>query len=131
MVKYNRIAIIFYAVVDNYSREICWPCEESFALFKKHGLDMVKAETIGLYNNFDVLCDGLYRNFIDVSKSRIAEDEEGSVLYLIKRDKKNPERDTVLSLFKLKTLEYRLFRKMREKLRRFFRPKEPSKKTEA
>ncbi len=27
MVKYNRVAVIFYAVVDNMSREICWPSD--------------------------------------------------------------------------------------------------------
>lgn len=43
MVKYSRTTIIFYAVVDNYSSEICWSCEKSFALFKKYGIDMVKA----------------------------------------------------------------------------------------
>lgn len=39
------------------------------------------------------------------------------MLYFIK---KGSDRDHVLSLAKLKTLEYRLFRKMREKLRGFY-----------
>jgi hypothetical protein len=50
-----------------------------------------------------------------VAKSDIATDEEGNVLYFLADDK-------VLSLCKLKTLEYRLFRKMREKLRNFYVP---------
>jgi hypothetical protein len=40
-------------------------------------------------------------------------------LYFVKRNKQDPEESEVLSLCKLKTLEYRLFRKMREKLRNF------------
>jgi len=47
------------------------------------------------------------------------EEEEGAVLYMIKRDKDDAKLDDVISLSKLKTLEYRLFRKMREKLRNF------------
>jgi len=65
------------------------------------------------------MCDVLCKTFKDVAKSEIAKDEEGNVLYFIKRDK-DGKSDEVLSLAKLKTLEYRLFRKMREKLRNFY-----------
>jgi len=49
---------------------------------------------------------------------RHSENEEGNVLYFMKRDKNGY--DKTLTLCKLKTLEYRLFRKMREKLRNFY-----------
>lgn len=74
---------------------------------------MVNIESLGLYCTYNDLCDCLYTTFKDIAKSKIKEDEEGSVLYLIKRDPINPDDDKVLSLCKLKTLEYRLFRKMR------------------
>ena len=67
-----------------------------------------------------MLCDQLEKTFKDVAKSTIAKDEEGNVLYFVKKAKSNQERDHTLSLAKLKTLEYRLFRKMREKLRGFY-----------
>ena len=51
--------------------------------------------------------------FKEVAKSPISQDEEGNVLYFVKKGSDN--KDQVLSLAKLKTLEYRLFRKMREK----------------
>ena len=38
---------------------------------------------------------------------------------MIRRDKDDERKDQVISLSKLKTLEYRLFRKMREKLRNY------------
>jgi hypothetical protein len=47
---------------------------------------MVNVTSAGVYNNYDRLCDGLYTLFNDVAKSKIADEEEGSVLYLIKRD---------------------------------------------
>jgi hypothetical protein len=67
------------------------------------------------------MCDELCHVFKEVAKSEIAKDEEGNVLYFIKRDR-DGKNDKILSLAKLKTLEYRLFRKMREKLRNFYVP---------
>ena len=52
-----------------------------------------------------------------MSGKTISEEEEGAVLYMVLRHKENPKKDAILSLSKFKTLEYRLFRKMREKLR--------------
>lgn len=57
------------------------------AFLKKYELNVVKIESLGLYNNYDMLCNGLYKAFRDVAKSKIVEEEEGSVLYLVKRDK--------------------------------------------
>ena len=55
-----------------------------------------------------------------MASSPISTDEEGNVLYFIKRSPDGKEELETLSLTKLKTLEYRLFRKMREKLRNFY-----------
>lgn len=41
--------------------------------------------------------------------------EEGSVLYIAKRY--NNDQESLVSMLKLKTIEYRIFRKLREKLR--------------
>lgn len=112
------MTIIFYAVVDNYAAETCWPCSKAWAFFKKFGLDVVHIQSLGSFDNYGNLCDQLEKTFKDVAKSSIASDEEGNVLYFVRRDKGDNE--TVLSLAKLKTLEYRLFRKMREKLRNFY-----------
>ena len=120
LVKYSRVTIIFYAIISNYSPESCWPCSYAWAFFNKYGLDMVHIQSLGKFNNFGQLSDQLEKTFKDVAKSSIAQDEEGNVLYFIKKAKGANERDQTLSLAKLKTLEYRLFRKMREKLRGFY-----------
>ena len=109
----------------------CIPCDEAWALFDKWGLDKVAIQTLGEFSEYSVFCDALCRVFKDVAKSEIAQEEEGNVLYFIKRPNPaaNNVKPEVLSLCKLKTLEYRLFRKMREKLRNFYaRP--PSEQTE-
>ena len=41
LVKYSRVTIIFYAVVDNVSMTDCIPCDQAWALFDKWGLDKV------------------------------------------------------------------------------------------
>lgn len=45
------------------------------------------------------------------------------MLYFVKRHNQDKSGDEILSLSKLKTLEYRLFRKMREKLRNYVNQK--------
>jgi len=119
LVKYSRVTIIFYAIIDNYSAESCWPCSQAWQFFQRYGLDVVHIKSLGTFDNYGVLCDQLEQTFKDVAKSSIAQDEEGNVLYFIKKDK-DTGKETTLSLAKLKTLEYRLFRKMREKLRGFY-----------
>ena len=108
---------MFYAVVDNKSRRICLLPEDSFALFKKYKLDTVNIESMGLYNDYDHLCDDLQTEFERVSGLSIREEEEGTVMYFVQRHCEDAAQDSVVALGKLKTLEYRLFRKMREKLR--------------
>ena len=103
------------------SSQDCIPCDKAWELFDKWGLDKVAIQTLGIYDNYDEFCDNLCRVFKDVAKSEIAQEEEGNVLYFVKRSgEKENETSEVLSLCKLKTLEYRLFRKMREKLRNFY-----------
>ena len=88
-------------------------------IFKKYGFNSVDMQTMGVYTNYDQLCDDLEKEYAEISASTIAHAEEGVVIYFIKRDKEQPARDDILSLTKLKTLEYRIFRKLREKLRNY------------
>ena len=78
-------------------------------------------KTVGVYHKYDEFCSAMVKEFKNISKSTIAKEEEGAVFYFIKRDMREPHnhRDEVVSMTKLKTLEYRLFRKMREKLRNY------------
>ena len=119
LVKYPRETIIFYAIVDNNSSRICKLPEDSMKIFKKYAFDVVGFETLGVYSDYDKLCDDTEKEFRIVAGQTISEEEEGAVLYMIRRDMEDARKDQVLSLSKLKTLEYRLFRKMREKLRNY------------
>ena len=67
------------------STQDCWPCDKAWKLFDKWGLDKVAIATLGVYDDYDSLCDNLCRVFKDVAKSEIAQEEEGNVLYFVKR----------------------------------------------
>lgn len=58
---------------------------------------------------------------MEVTQSKIEENHEGSVLYFVEVDSKQQER--TLSLCKLKTGEYRLFKTLRDRLRETLKPK--------
>ena len=70
-----------------------------------------------MFDNIDSLSEALNHEFKVVSEASIKHEEEGAVLYFVRRGLKD---DAVISLSKLKTLEYRIFRKLREKLRNFW-----------
>ena len=117
LVKYKDICILFVAVVDNESLITCLPPEESIGLFKKYGLDHVNYQKYDNFKDWTTFNLALKKIFTDVAVSDIEVEEEGSVLYFVKKDKEG--RQETLSLSKLKTMEYRVYRKLREKLRNY------------
>ena len=71
----------------------------------------------GTFTNYNDFCDKLEILYKEVAEASIHSEEEGSVLYFVSNFEN--ENEKVISLCKLKTLEYRVFRKLREKLRNF------------
>lgn len=67
--------------------------EDSFKLFKKYGLHVVNIDTMGLYNDYDHLCDDLQREFELVSGLSIREEEEGAVVYFVLRHSEDSNKD--------------------------------------
>ena len=127
LVRYDAERIIFYAIVENEddedgSADTCIPPHLSARVFDQLHLERVSTVSLGEFTHFRALSNSLQRAFADVAAGRITEEEEGAVLYLVAKSRQGADEGArVLSLCKLKTLEYRLFRKMREKLRNHFR----------
>lgn len=71
---------------------------------------------IGEYTDWKVFNKELKNQYMIVSRAGLDEEEEGSVLYFVETDNIQDTGVTV-SLCKLKTLEYRIYRKLREKLK--------------
>jgi len=118
LVKYTEIDIHFVAIVENDQMTTCLPPSEAFVIFKKFNLTRVGLTNVGTYDNWTTLNQTLKQIYIDVATAKIDSEEEGSVIYLTKVDETEGRQET-LSLAKLKTLEYRIYRKLREKLRGF------------
>jgi len=93
LIKYERTTVVFYAIVANYSEETCIPTDKAYSIMQKYGLDTVKVTSVGIFQNYELLLDSLYQLFKEVSQSSLADDEEGSVLYFIKRSSSLSEKD--------------------------------------
>lgn len=87
MIEYAKQTLVFYAIVDNNSSKICLPPEESLAFFKKYSLDSVSYQSCGSFTDFDKLCEQLLTVHEEVAVAKMAEFEEGAVIYLVNRDK--------------------------------------------
>ena len=55
-VRYSRVTIIFYAIVENDSEKSCIPCAEAWAFFKKFDLDVVHIRSLGTFTDYKQLC---------------------------------------------------------------------------
>jgi len=121
LVKYQEIDIHFTAIVENESQCTCIAPEEAFNIFKKFKLTHVAYQNLGTFDNWNSLNQTLKTAYKNVAKASIESEEEGSVIYLVEIDEKGINQ--TLSLSKLKTLEYRIYRKLREKLRGFISQK--------
>jgi len=116
LVLYPEITIYFYALVELQGHRTCNAVHKAEDLIKRHGLPMVKVSPRRECSNRKELIEILQELSKEVSENTIEEDAEGAVLYFETKGE-TPEQTEILSLCKLKTLEYRLFRKLREKLK--------------
>ena len=88
-------------------------------MFEEFGLTHVEQKICGEFTTFKALNETLGELYGEVSKASIDSEEEGAVLYMVEVFKDEKKRANTLTLAKLKTLEYRLFRKIREKLKTY------------
>ena len=125
LIRYMKHTILFFGIVDNENPiDNSLPIIKAFAKLKEFKLDVVPYEYIGTYEKMEDVYEAMKKLYIRIAESSIIDEEEGSVIYLnrtrarsIKSDMKYRIDDKVLSLCKLKTWEYRIYRKLREKLK--------------
>ena len=114
---YEERDIIFYGIVNHltYDSEICLPLSQSFEIFKKFGFTSVPIERSENFKNFQELKAYLDKKYNEILLKSIKESGEGNVIYIVENGENNTEK--IISLAKLKTFEYRFFRKIREKIK--------------
>lgn len=125
LIRYIKHTILFFGIVENQNQiDNSLPVVEAFKLLKKFKLDVVPYEYIGAFETIEEVYDQMKNLYIRIAESSIIDEEEGSVIYLsrtcarnLNSDEKYRKSDKVLSLSKLKTWEYRIYRKLREKIK--------------
>jgi len=132
LIIYPKVRIIFYTIVDNNSEYSCLLPEESCRIFKKYSLECVTFESLGVFDSYQDLKLCLKKTYRSVACDTITKAEEGSVIYLIRRslNVESQGEDRILSLAKMKTLEYRMYRKLREKIKTVYYRLRSKKKSE-
>lgn len=118
LVSYPKITILFYAIVDHNNTQICLPPKESFELFEMYKIPKVIFQKMGIFSKMEDFHEKIKEIFVNISELTIEEGGEGTVLYFVGLNEKNEE-SNVISLCKIKTLEYFVYRKIREKLKKF------------
>jgi len=114
LVKYGKETILFYAIVDNNGITNCIGPRQAMEIFDNFGLDHVSIESRGIYENMTDLLSNLKNLYVDTAYESLENEEEGLAVYLATYSLKE---DYTIGLCKLKTLEYRIFRKLRENLK--------------
>ena len=114
---YKESDVIFYSIINHlaYDTEICLPLSKSFEIFKKFGFSSVPIEKSDNFKNFDELKIFLDKKYDEILLKSIKESGEGNVVYFCENGENGEEK--IISVAKLKTFEYRFYRKIREKIK--------------
>lgn len=115
LVKYEKQGFLFYSLVHKYASDEAVNPREAFEKIKALGLQCVTYKEHAGLKTWSELNNKLKELYKSVRESSLETKEEGLVLYLVRKAADGTEK--VASLCKLKTLEYMIFRKLREKLR--------------
>jgi hypothetical protein len=116
LVKYEKQGFLFYLLVSKVSQEEALVPKEGFDLIKSMGLLSVPHKEHPPVSTWTDLNQKLKELYKEIKESPIETKEEGVVVYLVKKTTATGKEE-IVSLSKLKTLEYQIFRKLREKLR--------------
>lgn len=106
IVKYPRETICFHSVVDKdrTAQTTVYCSAKSKTILKRHFLDVAPSTVLGVFTEYDTLCDALAKLHRQVSNAPIALSEEGTVLTFVKLGGSAPP--SVISMCKVKSVEY-------------------------
>lgn len=120
---YTEKSLVFYGMIKNDSPEISTPISQSYEILKqKYGLNFVDLEKSPILKSYEEFSSYMGEKYTDILKRDVEHGGEGSVAYFTAVDPQTGE-ESVLSMGKLKTFEYRFLRKLREKLKIFSKNK--------
>lgn len=103
-------------MVENAGFTRCLPVEEAFQLFDRYRMKKVRTTTIKSISKQNDLYSNIYELMKKTAQGTMKEEGEGSVLYIVS-ERNSTHEQRVVSVSKLKTTEYFIFRKLREMLK--------------
>ncbi len=127
LVSYPTVELHFYSLTDHSTMQDAVDPLKAIALVRKYGLIGVRHESLGIYETAEKLKAKLVTHYIEMAQGRMECEEEGVVLYFVQRSP-TPGQDFTLSLCKSKTIEYNIYRLLRELLRELITAKSGAKK---
>lgn len=116
LIKYGRETICFHSVTRKArtaeTARANLFCEvNSFAILKRHPLDVVPNRTCGVFSKYEELCASLYEVYKQVANSSLSASEEGAVLtFILRNGEGSTTPDSVISICKVKSVEYQALR---------------------
>ena len=112
---YDTNIFVFFAMLKNNSKDICVNLDISYPFFEKYGLKFVPKRKIGPFNDINLFLNKIKEKYLYVLRSSLDSQGKGSVLYISSIDSNKEEK--IISVCKLKSLEYMIFKKIKEKLK--------------
>ncbi|CAD8179506.1 unnamed protein product [Paramecium octaurelia] len=113
--KYSHLQLIFYAIVNNNSPDICLPVEHTKQICNQFKLQFVKNQSIKSFDNYEAVLKQLAIWSKLIGEGPMELEGEGSVAYIVAEDQIGNSQ--TISLCKLKSMEYLIYRKLREMLK--------------
>lgn len=105
LVRYDEDQLVFHSIVENESGAVV---ADATKVLSKYGLPVVPSQSFG---SFILEEESLQQKIEEIQRATlvkpISETQEGLVLHMIDK-----EQNSVLSMFKVKAVEYTLFRLM-------------------
>ncbi|OLQ06269.1 hypothetical protein AK812_SmicGene10439 [Symbiodinium microadriaticum] len=110
----------WFAIVPNYGDELCWPPSSSIAFLQQTGLPTVTLKIVGQgpFKSVEETLSALQETFMVTEKSKLEDVGEGYVMYLTSKSRKD-DTGQVVNLAKMKSADYRLLRRMRDRAKLF------------
>ena len=118
LIKYPRETISFHSVIKkertaSNAKDTTYCVPDSFSILKRFPIDVAPNRICGVYESYDELCTSLAEIHKQVTNSSLFTSEEGAVLTFIRRNPEgNSEADSVISMCKVKSVEYQALKLM-------------------
>jgi len=127
LVTYPKISLYFFSLTDHNKSFTAIDPLLTMKIIEEFKLKGVHMKSLGVFVDLLKLKAKLIQDYIETSQGSILCEEEGVVLYFVQRSKLK-DNDFTLSVCKLKTIEYNIYRLLREILRELFTDKPAGKK---